>query len=555
MLHQIGSGALGPIYRAFDKDADRLIAIKAFRLDIVPEETARLAAALRRLVARTRTTDRLVLPLYAGLEGHTAYVALPLAGSDSLDAEIRRHSGAPMPAADAWHLIWAIAMALDDAAMLGLRHGALHPRDVVMDERGDVRVAGVGVVPVLEDLGIPTPIRRPYTAPERVAGGVWDNRADVYSLGVIAHELLTGRRPARAGEQDGSFASDVAPELRVALRQVLGRALAEDPAERFQTAREFSSALAEHFQGVGPRSLEKPVAGHVPQPAAAPVVPPQLERRQQIEPRLSRSLPDPRTVAEIEDRPLKHRPAPPPPMPVAPVFESLPSVRPSRKLPKAVGIVAAGLIAGAGVGYVIGTRWLGWSDVRRPVGPTRTGDTEIAVAAPSPAAPEGPPVEPPVEAPAARVASVRGRMLIRSTPSKALVTVDGAIVGDTPLTLTDLSLGSHVVQIARPGHLPWTERVSLTQQSPSRNVSVQLQKGLDLTSPSRVPLDVDSRPRGARVTIDGRFLGVTPLRWPDATPGTHRLQIEMGGYTPITMPVVVRPGEPARVAVTLREKL
>ena len=68
----------------------------------------------------------------------------------------------------------------------------------------------------------------------------------------------------------------------------------------------------------------------------------------------------------------------------------------------------------------------------------------------------------------------------------------------------------------------------------------------------RGAIDVDSRPRGARVFIDGRYIGVTPLRWPDAAAGAHQVVLEHAGYTRTTIPVTVRQGEPARVVATLR---
>ena len=95
------------------------------------------------------------------------------------------------------------------------------------DEDGLAGVTGFGIVQALEAAGMSNPLlRRPYVAPER-GSGPWDARADVFSLGVIAHELLTGRRPAPSGEQDGVFAKEMAPEHRVRLRKVLSTALAE----------------------------------------------------------------------------------------------------------------------------------------------------------------------------------------------------------------------------------------------------------------------------------------------------------------------------------------
>ena len=166
----------------------------------------------------------------------------------------------------------------------------------------------------------------------------------------------------------------------------------------------------------------------------------------------------------------------------------------------------------------------------------------MSAAAPAPRAPET----------AARVMAVTGQLVVRSQPAGAIVRIDGALHGETPVTVRDLPLGTHVVQVARPGHEPRVERVTLTSEAPVQRMNVELVRGLDLGVPVRGAINVDSRPRGARVLIDGRYVGLTPLRWPDATPGAHRVVIDLSGYTRTTIPVTVRAGEPARVAATLR---
>ena len=83
-------------------------------------------------------------------------------------------------------------------AAAGVGHGALHPRDIFVTP-DEARASGFGVVDALERVGIRAPVRRPYSAPERIAGGDWGTPADVFSLGAIAFELLTGRRPSGPG--------------------------------------------------------------------------------------------------------------------------------------------------------------------------------------------------------------------------------------------------------------------------------------------------------------------------------------------------------------------
>jgi len=219
------------------------VAVKAFRLELVPEDVSRFAEALRRFVAAGVTRPGIVPVLDAGLEGGTAFLAMEYVAGETLDVAFRHL--APAPISRALPILQTMAGAIDAAAAAGFPHGALHPRDIFFRAGSDdVIVTGFGIVAALESLGFKPPARRPYAAPERIAGEPADLRSDVYSLGAIAHELLTRRRPAGPGEQDGALATGVAPEHRDALRRVLSTALAERPADRFPSASAFVAALA-----------------------------------------------------------------------------------------------------------------------------------------------------------------------------------------------------------------------------------------------------------------------------------------------------------------------
>lgn len=181
-----------------------------------------------------------------------------------------------------------------------------------------------------------------------------------------------------------------------------------------------------------------------------------------------------------------------------------------------------------------------------------------------PAAPTRAPVvaERPAAAPAARGA---GRMLVRSTPAGARVTVDGIDRGQTPVAVRELSLGLHTVVVTAAGYAPWQQTVRLTADRPSMSFEVLLDASADAAQAPRSPaapsrpaadaraagLQVDSRPSGAQVWVDGVQMGVTPLYLPGMSAGAHTVRIEMPGYRPWTTSVSVGAGEPARVAASL----
>jgi hypothetical protein len=207
----------------------------------------------------------------AGLEGTSAFIAMEYASGESLDVALRHL--APAPLERALPLLADAAHAIDAAWGAGLGHGALHPRDLIVPGEGaGLHMTGFGIVTALESTGGKAPVRRPYAAPERVAGRAWDVRADVYSLGVIAHEVLAGRRPAM-GEQDGALAPGLAPEARVNIRRVLSAAMAESPDQRFASATAFIDALADAARG---DSVTLPVGARLPTSSSTVVLPPSL---------------------------------------------------------------------------------------------------------------------------------------------------------------------------------------------------------------------------------------------------------------------------------------
>ena len=104
----------------------------------------------------------------------------------------------------------------------------------------EARASGFGVVESLERMGLRAPVRRPYSAPERIAGAAWGTPADVFSLAAITYELLTGRRPSGTGDQIGPLTGEHLLEFGAGMRTVLARAMDEDPSRRYPTALAFA---------------------------------------------------------------------------------------------------------------------------------------------------------------------------------------------------------------------------------------------------------------------------------------------------------------------------
>ena len=262
MLHQIGIGTLGPVFRTYEPTRDRLVAVKVFRLDIIPEQAQVLADALGRAIDSSLAHPSIVEPIAAGLEGTLAYRAEEYVLAESLDVAMRHY--APASIEQALPFITQLAGAIDFARAAGVGHGGLHPRDIFVTP-DEARATGFGVVEALEEVGIRAPIRRPYSAPERIAGSDWNTPADVFALAAITFELLTARRPAGTGAQIGALPDG---ERTALLHAVLARAMDDDPSRRYATALAFAGALESASRGDTPIA-QSTVSASVPAGAVA----------------------------------------------------------------------------------------------------------------------------------------------------------------------------------------------------------------------------------------------------------------------------------------------
>src|SRR5262249_35677261 len=127
VLHQIGAGTLGPVFRAYDPERERLVAVKLFKLDLPPERVHLLVGAFERIIAADLTHPSLAAPVATGISDVAAYLVHDYLAGESLDRVVREHG--PAPPSEAIRVAAQLADALDFAAAVNIVHGALHPRD------------------------------------------------------------------------------------------------------------------------------------------------------------------------------------------------------------------------------------------------------------------------------------------------------------------------------------------------------------------------------------------------------------------------------------------
>ncbi len=324
----LGRGAAGIVYLARDPLIDREVAVKTLRggLDQECSEEYR-----RRFLCEARAAGRLshpnIVTVYdvgENLAQEDAFIAMEYLDGTTLKQAIA--SGTRYDAPSAANLAATLANALDYAHRQGVVHRDVKPANVILTDDSGVKIADFGIARLdtsdltVEGSFLGTPN---YMSPEQIRGQPADGRSDLYSVGVILFELVTGRRPF-TGKSLPELSLNIAnqpipdpallsPGLPESLSAIIRRCLAKNPEDRFQTGSELALSLSGIAAGPGPDVSKKVSA---PPPLPDPFAP-ASEATHQTQPLSATPPPLPLAVADTSH-------TTPPPLPAE---ASSPSVR------------------------------------------------------------------------------------------------------------------------------------------------------------------------------------------------------------------------------------
>lgn len=261
----IGRGGMGVVYRAYDLRLKRTVALKLMAPELALDQ--RFRERFSREVELAMVVEHPnVVPIHdAGDIDGRLYLAMRLIEGTDLRALLRREG--PLAPARALAICSQVANALDAAHANGLVHRDVKPSNVLLDASGHVYLADFGLTRRLDEHGsvgesgsVGTPA---YLAPEQIEGGSIDGRTDVYSLGCLFYECLTGEVPFARGsqlamawahlEEEPPSTSARRPELPEAIDAVIRKAMAKRPDERYSTCATLITA-AEEVLELGQRS-------------------------------------------------------------------------------------------------------------------------------------------------------------------------------------------------------------------------------------------------------------------------------------------------------------
>jgi serine/threonine protein kinase len=257
----VGTGGMSTVYRAFDTVLERQVAIKLMHREIAAD-----ADQLERFRREARAVAQLNHPYIVGVidageegdpEHPTPYIVFEYVEGETLKDRIRRLGRLPVVEAVAYAI--EIARALGAAHEHQIVHRDVKPQNVLIDEEGTARVTDFGIARSLEDEGLTADGRvlgtTDYVSPEQALGHAVTPQSDIYSLGVVLFEMLTGDVPFHGDNQVAIAMRHVReelpdvqmrrPEVSSALAAVLDRATAKDLEDRYAGDRELIAELEE----------------------------------------------------------------------------------------------------------------------------------------------------------------------------------------------------------------------------------------------------------------------------------------------------------------------
>jgi serine/threonine-protein kinase len=265
----IGRGGMGVVYRASDLRLKRTVALKLMAPELALDQRFRERFSREAELAMSLEHPN-VVPIHdAGDIDGRLYLAMRHV--EGVDLRALLQAEGPFGPARALAICGQVAKALDAAHAKGLVHRDVKPSNVLLDASEHVYLADFGLTRRLDEQGpagagrsVGTPA---YLAPEQIEGGQVDGRTDVYSLGCLLYECLTGETPFARGsrleiawahlEEEPPRASKRRPELGEAIDPVIRKAMAKDPEDRYQTCAALIGA-AEGALGLrGPPSLHR----------------------------------------------------------------------------------------------------------------------------------------------------------------------------------------------------------------------------------------------------------------------------------------------------------
>jgi serine/threonine protein kinase len=562
IIEELGKGAMGLVYKAMDPNIGRTVALKTMRLDVHGLEHNELLGRFRNeaRAAGTLNHPNIVTIYDAGEHEGIFYIAMEFIEGRSLQEILVDNRVVPVD--QVLSIARQVCAGLDYAHQHGVIHRDVKPANIMLTANGMAKImdfgiakAGGSLTSTGQVLGTPN-----YMAPEQIKGKPLDGRSDLFSLGVILYEMLTGEKPF-VGQNVTTIIYKIVNEnpippreldvsIHPGLSAVVTKALSKDAEERYQTGADLARDLENYksfgselsstqsfttkMMAAGDQTMLAAPVTPIPSPTPTPAPTRAMQTQANAPAMQSGSIPP---VATGQSGALQ-----------TPPVAAVPAAQAKKSSKKPLITVVAILIIAA----------LGWIGIRsrRPAAPAQNTAQELAEAQkaidegmkiaqqavnlgkPSAAQPDA------AVSPATGAENGIGELRIATEPPGATVTVDGeAVPGITPLTMSQVKPGSHALVATLEGYDPATKEVDVTAGK-SGKVSLKLKHALATLNLGVTPVD-------AEVLIDGKSQGKGPQQL-HVPVGEHTLMLRRDGYQELKETLTISSAQPTSIARNMK---
>ena len=309
IIEPLGRGGMASVAKAYEAALDRYVALKVLPANFMHDPSfAERFKREAKVIASLEHPN--IVPIYAfGIDEGVPWMAMRLVSGGTVSSVLKERR---LERGEALRILQGVALALDYAHSRGIIHRDVKPQNVLLDATGPVYLADFGIAKIVEGSTVMTAAGMvsgtpEYMAPEQAQGQTVDHRADIYSMGVLAYRMLTGRLPFEADTPLAVVMKHIleplplptAGEVPEPVTRALLKCLDKKPEARWSSASDFVSALAKGMEESGTLA---PALGEAPTlsdtfPALMPTVP--LARKTTIsaQPRATRPTVAPGGVA------------------------------------------------------------------------------------------------------------------------------------------------------------------------------------------------------------------------------------------------------------------
>jgi len=595
IVRAIGHGAMGVVYEALDPNIGRKIALKAIRFDGIGTTADE---ATRRFKNEARAAGGLnhpnIVTVYdAGDDGGILYLAMELIEGSTLEELLR--SQRTLPATQATDIIRQVSAGLDFAHVKGIVHRDIKPGNVMLAPHGLVKITDFGISRAGEAMTmtgqvIGTPN---YMSPEQVLGKTLDGRSDLFSVGVMLYEMITGERPFE-GQSITTIMYKIVHETPIpplkldssihpGISAIIEKSLAKSPEKRFQTGAELTKALENYPQ------IDLSLLGILDTPTGEfPALVDANKARDPIAP-APRSSKDAMSSISSDQAPTSPE-----------VKKEDSRVLPRKWRKRAIVLVFLSAL------YVVSRH-----ERKSPAGSDRSTNRNKSVSTTAPIAPA---IPPPNSAPTnsagapaeevtnneagdgnsssalvkrenATTSKETAQLKVNSNPPNAQIDLDGKPTGKRTPTELQLPRGQHSVSVRMPGFQTSSANFRVRggeeiEYSPELTVGIPNMQVPNVDMPDLSKLNnlgkngagqaqfwqqwverkfgngsklvINSSPLGARILVDGKDSGQTSPAVIPIKAGTHRVRLELDGFEPVEREVTVEERKPGMMNPKLK---